>query len=79
MQVNIYTEREEYNDGNACDEIADEIFQIIYPNPQAKLSLSDTVMVSTELASDTPDAIRVNGIQAMVDRTLIFKHSIQIN
>ncbi len=79
MQVVIYTESEDYNDGNACDDITSEVLQAIYPNSQAKLTLTGNLHnSSTELVSDNADNLRVNTTLSLKDRTLVFRHKILI-
>lgn len=76
INVEIYTRAQKYNDGLAENDIADQVYSIIYPNPQAKLVLSGNFyMVSTELANDN-NPQRTEGIMQYSNRVLMFRHKI---
>ena len=79
MQVAIYTFKDVENDGDAIDDLADQVFAAILPTPQAILNLGIGLqMVSTELNSDQTQEPMVIGDRVYIDRIIQFKHEIFI-
>ena len=80
MQVQIHTWDNDGNAGQYADDIADKVFEIIYPDSQAKLDMSadDFCMVSTKLDGDNTDELDT-GTRIYVTRILTFRHNILHN
>ena len=78
MRVTVHTFQMKYNTGKAAAAIANEIFQRIYPNSQAKIDLSPDNMqcVSTELVSDSTLDYSIINARTYLDRVIIFRHRI---
>lgn len=78
ISVGIYTQADKYNPGKAADDIADIVFQRIYPNKQFNLDLSadNFQITSTRLARDNTNNWTMEGQKSYIDRTLIFSHTI---
>lgn len=77
VQVAIYTKFVNNNDGYAADEIARQVFDIIYPTPTATIDLSpDFQNYSIKLVNDiSPDTFQTPSF-IMINRFITFRHSI---
>lgn len=76
MRVTIHTKSNKYNSGQAANNIAGQVFDRIYPNPQFVLSLDGFQMYSTELHSDLTQDYSIKNSVSFIDRILIFRHKI---
>lgn len=78
MQVQIHTWAENGNAGKMADDIANEVYQQIYPNPQFNLDLSGDglQMVSTTMISDNTNPITDAGNREFITRIINFEHNI---
>lgn len=76
ITVEIHTFKNGLNSGLDADMIAREVYNRIYPNPQAVLTLDGAQMVSTKLVNDvTQDFTNVQN-RTYVSRFLTFRHNI---
>jgi hypothetical protein len=75
MSVSVFTKGDLTNGGIACDNIADQVYDAIYPNTQAVLAMTGFQMLSTRLASDNQSHFTIDQSK-FVDRTIIFTHKI---
>lgn len=77
-RITIHTFQAKYNTGKAVAAIANEVFDRIYPNSQARLDLSPDNMrcVWTELDNDIPQDYRLLNSKVYLDRIIIFRHKI---
>jgi hypothetical protein len=72
IQFSIYT-RLERNSGWECDQIANQVYQLAYPNRQSKIP----GCLSIELISDnTIGDLDAAGVKQIVERNIIFNHII---
>lgn len=76
MRVTIHTKSNKYNSGKAANDIAGQVFERIYPNPQSVLTLEGLQMYSTELHSDITQDYSIKNSVSFIDRILIFRHKI---
>lgn len=78
MQVQIHTWAENGNAGKMADDIANEVYQQIYPNSQFNLDLSGygLQMVSTTMISDNVNTISDEGNREFITRIINFEHNI---
>lgn len=62
VQIGIYTKDTQANSGVAADNIADIVYETIYPNPQAKIDLEpDFQNTGINMVSDNcPDVLQTN-------------------
>lgn len=76
VTVSVYTNSVKYNDGVAVEQVANEVLNRIYKNPQFKiLENSFFQVIGTELISDmTNDFSKDQNVY--IDRILIFQHTI---
>ncbi len=78
IRVTIHTHETKYNDGRAADDIARQIFNLVYPDKlnRPDLSADGLQIVNTRLQSDFPINYSVQGAQEYIDRVLTFVHRI---
>lgn len=76
IQLNIITWEEQYNDGLAADTIAGNVLNIIYPTPQAKLTLSAGYNTQIELVSDNTIPFKRQDQRNYINRIISFRHQI---
>lgn len=77
IQLGIYTKDTVANPGSYADDIAGQIYTIIYPTPQSTIDLEPDFQVAvTKLDNDiSPDAIQSNNA-VFVNRFITFAHKI---
>lgn len=78
IQVVIHSHELKYNDGRAADDIAGQIFALIYPTPTAThdMSADGLQIVDTKLTNDVTQAYNIQGAREYLDRVLVFTHRI---
>lgn len=78
IKVTIHSFRTKYNDGQSVDEIAQQVFNAIYPNKQTRpdMSADGLQIVTTRLQSDFTTNYNVQNSREYVDRVLTFSHRI---
>ncbi len=78
MRVSIHTFSEKYQSTIPVNEIANQVYQRIYPYTQFNLDLTedDLQIFSTELVSDQTQHIALDNSRAYIDRVIIFRHKI---
>lgn len=76
--VNIHSFGQKYSNGQAVDNIAGQILEILLPNPAAVLDLSadDLQMTGMQLVSDTVQDFSDQSGKIYIDRILTFRHQI---
>lgn len=81
IRVTIHTFQTKYNDGRAADDIAQQIFDLIYPDKQthADMSADGFQLVATKLTGDQIIDYRIENAREYLDRILIFTHQISHN
>jgi len=77
VQICIYTKDTQANDGNTADDIAQIIYDTIYPNPQAKIDLEPGFQnYGISFVNDvSPDAILTNEA-IFINRFITFRFNI---
>lgn len=78
IQVTIHTHEMKYNDGRAANEIAQSVFDVIYPTPDTihDLSGDGLQLVNTKLTGDFEQPYNIQGAREYLDRILTFTHRI---
>lgn len=77
IQLQIVTRRANNNDGFDNDELAYQIYTIIYPSPNARfVQIPNGQVVSTNLASDTVLTNLTDGVLRVINRIITFEHII---
>lgn len=76
ITVEIHTWNDNLNSGLSADMVAREVFNRIYPNTQAVLTLNGAQMVSTRLVNDVTQPPVTIGNRMYISRFLTFKHNI---
>lgn len=76
--VNIHSFGLKYSNGQAVDNVAGQILEILLPSPQAVLDLSGDglQMTGMALASDNVQDFSDQGGKIYIDRILTFRHQI---
>lgn len=78
ITVEIQTFEDGLNSGLTADSIAREVFNRIYPNPQAVLVLDGAQMVKTRLLNDITNVPVAQGNRMYVSRFITFGHNIYL-
>lgn len=77
VQLSIFTKDTTANSGKAVDYIADQIYQIIWPYPNAKISLEpDFQVVFQTLANDNSQTALQTNTAIYLNRFITFSHKI---
>lgn len=76
ITIEIQTFEDGLNSGLTADMIAREVFNRIYPNPQAVLTLDGAQMVKTRMLSDVTNTPIAQGNRFYVSRFITFGHNI---
>lgn len=76
ITVEIQTFEDGLNSGLTADMIAREVFNRIYPNPSAVLTLDGAQMVKTRLLNDITNTPVAQGNRMYVSRFITFGHNI---
>ncbi len=78
MQVQIHTWANGSNAGKMADDIADAVYGLIYPTPQATLDLSASSlqMINTRVDNDLVNELTGIGGRVFVTRIITFSHGI---
>lgn len=76
ITVEIQTFEDGLNSGLTTDMIAREVFNRIYPNPGAVLTLDGAQMVKTRLLNDITNVPVAQGNRMYVSRFITFGHNI---
>jgi len=76
ITIEIQTFEDGLNSGLTADMIAREVFNRIYPNPQAVLTLDGAQMVKTRLLNDVSQPPVAQGNRMYVSRFITFGHNI---
>lgn len=74
--IEIHTWDDGLNSGLNADMGAREVFNRIYPNPGAVLTLDGAQMVSTQLVNDRTQDFTNNQNRTYISRYLTFRHNI---
>lgn len=78
VRVTIHTKEAVSNNGRAADDIAQLVFDAIYPDKlnRPDLSADGLQIVNTRLQSDFPIDYNIQGALEYIDRVLTFTHRI---
>lgn len=76
ITVEIHTFSDGLNSGLSADMVAREVFNRIYPNPGAVLTLDGAQMISTRLLNDVTQDFTMESNRGYVSRFLTFGHKI---
>lgn len=78
VTLTIHSSGLKYSNGQAVDNVAGQIMQIISASPSSVLDLSadDLQMISSRLTADNTRDYTSEGAKIYIDRTLIFEHDI---
>ena len=78
MQLTIHTHSTKYNPSQVADEIADQVFERIYPNKQdtPDMSADGFQLVHTRLTGDRTTPYNIQNTRNYLDRVLVFTHQI---
>lgn len=77
VQLSIFTKDTTANDGKAVDSIADQIYQIIYPTPNSKISLEpDFQVVFMQPENDNSQTALQTNTAIYLNRFITFSHRI---
>lgn len=76
VTVEIHTWNDDLNSGLSADMVAREVFNRIYPNPGAVLTLDGAQMVSTRLVNDITQDFTNQQNRTYISRYLTFRHNI---
>lgn len=80
MEVKVTTENMQYNDGTDADRISGDVLLNILPTRHSNLSLGNNLkMTDSNLVSDTTEDWSLRDKFSIIERTLIFSHTIYIN
>jgi hypothetical protein len=79
ITVEIHTKNNVANPGLTADHIADQIFQMVYPDKQTNLTLSRGQILHTVLVSDRTLDYTLKGQFGYIDRFLTFRHWIFVD
>lgn len=74
MQVSIFTKKDLYNSGDACDTIAGSVLNAIMPTPGFNIEVDGFQVMNTKISSDIASEISMNAQVKFKDRTIIFSH-----
>lgn len=64
------------NNGNAADDMANEVLQRLYPTPQSTLTMNGGIISNTEVASDVTQDFTDEANRAYISRYITFRHAI---
>ncbi len=78
ITVEIHTKSNVANRGLTADSIADQIFQLIYPDKQTNLTLSRGAIIWTNVANDRTQDYTLKNQFGFIDRFITFRHHISI-
>jgi len=78
VEIHTYTDGTN-NNGNASDEIADQVLQRIYPSPQSTLAVAGTVVSNTTVQDDTTQDFTDSANRSYISRFITFIHRIYQN
>lgn len=76
VTVEIHTWTDGSNSGLSADQVAREVFNRLYANPQFVLQLDGAQMVSTRMTNDVTQNFTNSGNRTYVSRYITFKHNI---
>lgn len=76
VTVEIHTWVDGSNNGLSADQIAREVYNRLYANPQFVLNIDGAQMVSTKLVQDTVQDFTTQNNRGYVSRYITFKHNI---
>lgn len=76
IQVGIHTFSEKTNSGDAADLIAAQVLTALYPNKQARLTITAMQCVTTEMVNDVVQEFNPQGDRKYVSRFITFRHNV---
>ncbi len=79
ITVEIHTKNNIANPGLTADNIADQIFNLVYPDKQTNLTLSRGQILWTQIANDRTLDYTLRNQSGYIDRFLTFRHGINID
>ena len=78
IQISIYTWENNYNSSLTVNDIADQIFAIVKPSPNAVLTVDNIQMVKLTLTTDRLDRVGTLAGRKYINRILIFQQELFI-
>lgn len=78
ITIEIHTKNNIANPGLTADTIADQIFQLVYPDKQTNLTLSRGAIIWTQIANDTTLDYALKNQFGYANRFLTFRHRISV-
>ncbi len=78
ITVEIHTKNNFANPGLTADTIADQIFQLVYPDKHTNLTLSRGAIIWTNVTTDRTQDYTLRGQFGYIDRFITFNHHISI-
>jgi hypothetical protein len=79
ITIEIHTKNNIKNPGLTADTIADQVYQLVYPDKQTNLTLSRGQIIWTQIANDRVDNITQRNQFGYIDRFITFRHRISID
>lgn len=75
VEIHSYTNGID-NNGNANDEMADQVLQRLYPTPQSTLTMTGGIISNTIVSSDVTQDFTDNANRSYISRFISFSHRV---